>query len=85
MNLPLDGSSPAAVPVVENHLRAEQDIHEDLTDPVIANPTRRAAWVSLFSGNTQISIATCKRYYDPSKDPEAQLAILDTQLQSNRN
>ena len=85
MNLPLDGSSPAAVPVVENHLRGEQDIDEDITDPVVANPTWRAAWASLLSRNTQIAIATCKRYYDQSKDAEARLAILDTQLQSTQN
>ena len=85
MNLPLDGSSPAAAHALENHLTAEQDVEEDITDPVIANPTWRAARASLLSGNTQIAIATGKWYYDQSKDAEARLAIQDTQLQYTRN
>ena len=85
INLPLDGSSPGRLPVVENDLRAEQVVDEDINSSVIANPTWRATQTSLLSGNTQIAIATCKWYYDQSKDTEARLSILDTQLQSTRN
>jgi len=83
MNQPLDGPPPDKP--AEEEARTDRVSDEDIATPVIADPPWRTVRASLLSGNAQTAIATCKRYYHRSKDTEARLAILDTQLQSTRN